>query len=82
MNWTLSESSDDNCDIMGQMGGRLMHFWDAIEFRDSWVWGAFVEETIHVFVELVFKGGGEVLQFSPYGFCWVFLCGSVCCVVG
>ena len=29
--------------------------------RDSWVWGTSVEETIHVFVELVFCGGGEVL---------------------
>ena len=38
-----------------------MYFWDAVELRDSWVWGTFVEETIHVFVELVFDSEGEVL---------------------
>ena len=26
MNWALGESSDDDCDIMGRMGGRLMYF--------------------------------------------------------
>ena len=38
-----------------------MYFWDAVELRDSWVWGTFVEEAIHVFDELVFDGGSEVL---------------------
>ena len=26
MNWALGESSDDNCDMMGSMGGSLMSF--------------------------------------------------------
>ena len=26
MNWVLGESSDDNCDMMRHMGGRLMYF--------------------------------------------------------
>ena len=38
-----------------------MYFWDAVELRDSWMWGTFVEETIHMFTELVFDGEGEFL---------------------
>ena len=26
MNWALGESSDDDWDMMGRMGGRLMYF--------------------------------------------------------
>ena len=26
MNWALGESSDDDCDMMGCMGGRLIYF--------------------------------------------------------
>ena len=26
MNWALGESSDDDCDMMGGMGGRLTYF--------------------------------------------------------
>ena len=26
MNWALGESSDDDCDMMGRTGGRLMYF--------------------------------------------------------
>ena len=27
MNWALGESSDDDCVMMGRMGGRLMYFF-------------------------------------------------------
>ena len=65
MNWALGESSDDDCDNDGTHGWEVdvffVYFWDAVELRDSWVWGTFVEETIHMFTELVFDGEGEVL---------------------